>query len=407
MRRESPAQISGKAQKIVAAAKTIVLCLAPAVTVACGRPQATAPTLLSVSPEAQKTVTSEVRKVGDVPGGESWYKLQFVNERDGWLADNRNIWRTTDGGRSWGVAHSIKRPQDLPPSIPAHRLKEYAEAFTEIEGFHFANASHGLIQTSNGTYRTEDGGQTWAKIATPLDSPKGRMGGIKFLSDGRVGWIAGGVYRPAPKGTVLKTPNSAVSPDNKSVLYGAIFRTDDGGLTWSQELITPETGMLFRLHFVDPEHGWAVGEVGVYYTKNRGERWESGNLNGECARHASTREAEGYPIDVFFIDTTTGWLSYKHGRVAKSTDGGQSWCALPQTQNALPEESGRAFFLNIYFAGQGRGWGLAADGSLHQTKDGGATWTRVDTNLRFEDIYFLGPGLGWAVSGEGLFRINS
>lgn len=407
MRRESAALISGKAPKLVAAAKTVVLCLTPLVIIACGRPNATAPALLSATPEAQKLHAPALRKVGDAPGGESWYKLQFVSASDGWLADNRNIWRTTDGGLSWGVVYSIARPENLPPRIPAHRLKEYAEAFTEIEAFHFMSASRGLMRTSNGTYRTEDGGQTWAKAATPLDFPGGRLRAVEFLGGGAVGRIAGGVYRPVPREVMLQAPNSAVSPDSKSVLYGAIFRTDDGGVTWRQELITPATGTLLRLHFADAEHGWAVGEAGVFYTKDGGRRWEAGRLKGECAGRETRGEPEGHPVDVFFIDRTTGWLSYRDGGVAQSTDGGRSWCALPQPREVSPEGAGREFFRSIYFASPSRGWGLAADGSLHETKDAGATWTRVGPDNRFEDMYFLDPDHGWAVSKEGLFRIDS
>src|SRR5205085_1786412 len=202
----------------------------------------------------------QVRKVGAVPEGGTWYKLQFLNERDGWLTDGKNLWRTTDGGISWETAFCIKKPKDMPPQVPAYRLKEFSAALATIEAFQFVDTLKGFLRTSVGLQATEDGGKTWLHRATPLEPAKGTLQDIKFLINGRTGWIAGGVYRSVPPKTLLEAPKNAVSPDGKSVLYGAIFRTNDGGVTWHQQLITKEPGELSRLYFKDAEHGWAIGD---------------------------------------------------------------------------------------------------------------------------------------------------
>jgi photosystem II stability/assembly factor-like uncharacterized protein len=387
--------------------KFYILCLVALALIACADSQITAPHSSLQSGATPSGEVVPVRKVNTVPEGGPWYKLQFVNERDGWLADGKNLWRTSDGGLSWETVFSIKQPKDMPPQVPAYRLKEFSAAFDTIGAFQFVNASKGFLRTSGGLQATEDGGKTWLHRATPLDPAKGTLEDVKFLSDGKTGWIAGGVYRPAAKKALLETPKSAVSPDGKSILYGAVFRTEDGGMTWSQQLITEGPGELSGLYFTDAEHVWAIGDAGVFYTVNGGLLWKASEFKRECANTGLSEEDEAYPVDVFFLDGASGWLSFRDAYLAKSADGGRTWCDMSRRKDTPPEKSGQASFQKIYFADQTRGWGLTADGSLFETKDGGATWVKADGDSNYDDMYFLDPGHGWLVSKAGLFRIAS
>src|SRR5438105_3843901 len=139
--------------------KVYIFCLIALAIIACAQSQTITPHLSPAPQETQGGEIVQVRKVGAVPEGGTWYKLQFLNERDGWLTDGKNLWRTTDGGISWETAFSIKKPKDMPPQVPAYRLKEFSAALATIEAFQFVDTLKGFLRTSVGLQATEDGGK--------------------------------------------------------------------------------------------------------------------------------------------------------------------------------------------------------------------------------------------------------
>ena len=67
---------------------------------------------------------------------------------------------------------------------------------------------------------------------------------------------------------------------------------------------------LFSVSFVDPRHGWAVGEGVPIRTADGGETWQSssspsGGFSGVC-----------------FVDVQRGWAVGWGGRILATTDGG-------------------------------------------------------------------------------------
>src|SRR2546423_1922894 len=82
---------------------------------------------------------SRIQKVGNPSVGEGIYNLQFINEREGWLADSRRLWRTADGGVNWKLIYSISQAADL---------------LDDIENIEFLNSQVGWIQrTRSGIYK--------------------------------------------------------------------------------------------------------------------------------------------------------------------------------------------------------------------------------------------------------------
>ncbi|HEX2899231.1 MAG TPA: YCF48-related protein [Bacteroidia bacterium] len=93
-----------------------------------------------------------------------------------------------------------------------------------------------------------------------------------------------------------------------------VFRTTDGGLTWSTRL-SVGIGELRAIHFVDERTGFVAGESGVCYkTTDGGFTWNSLAING--------------PVDVFAMDFLTdqiGYLACGGGVILRTTNGGQNW----------------------------------------------------------------------------------
>ncbi len=368
------------------------LCIAVSTVIACNLP---ASTWRSRGNEAKE---SKVQRIGDVPARDSWYKLQFINEQEGWLASGKKLWHSIDGGKSWKPCSPING----------------ASGALDIAAFEFIDSQTGWILASSYIYKTEDGGSTWRRLVVSISEPVLRS--IKFFKDGKRGWAAGEMYLPISRKDAAAFPSQLLSADGKEGLYPALFYTEDGGATWYQQHLPSAEGRLLHMYFLDADHGWASSDGGVFYLESGSNRWKivdysKSRCDKEMLMETTQWDREGgdayEPVAIYFLDANQGWLSFRNGYMAHSADGGRSWCDLLNPRGVWPNPSWSTFFQKIHFADSMRGWGLSGDGYLHETTDGGATWQRINVEARFEDIYFLDNGSGLAVAEQGLFRIGS
>ncbi|MCA1634026.1 MAG: hypothetical protein LC802_10000 [Acidobacteria bacterium] len=335
-----------------------------------------------------------LRKIGDLPEKNGWFSIQFEDKQRGWLANGLNLWRTTDGGRNWNVIYKVDE-------------HEFVE---RIDKVFFVNSCKGWMLRPSGFYRTIDQGITWAAVTTPLDYPKGSLVSFYFSND-KDGWIVGGLYHPKSLKDFLREshPNEAVitrQDNSRAVLQASIFRTYDGGETWHECSIPSVSYRIILINFSDSDHGVIVGDEDVMSTEDGGKNWRLSIFPKECNDQNRENIYEYGPIALSFLDRHGGWLSYKDGRLAKSTDGGHSWCDLLQPQEVWAPDEQNAFFQKLYFTDTLNGWGLKANGSLFGTENGGVTWVNVDTSIRYDDLFFLNKEYGWSVSKEGLFQFE-
>jgi photosystem II stability/assembly factor-like uncharacterized protein len=324
-----------------------------------------------------------VSKVADTPNKDGRFVLQFIDEGEAWLASGKKVWRTTQGGRSWEAVYSGENSWDITATI---------------ESIQFTNAERGWILVSpEGIYQTVDGGRSWLKQPDPF--PDGTVYSISFFQNGMQGWSGGVLDRPSSKRN---------GSGNDS--YAAIASTVDGGKTWFRQVI-PKTRSILEFYFLDEAHGWALGWPGLFYLN--GNRWDEVTFRrGDCASELLFKAIDPNnvvhePVSIHFVSTQLGWLSFKNGYLARTTNGGKTWCDLVNPRDVWPDPIGLTYFCKLHFTDSHHGWGLDARGSLHKTDDGGATWRTVDGALEFDDIYFLDAGRGWAVGRVGLYWIGS
>lgn len=167
------------------------------------------------------------------------------------------------------------------------------------------------------------------------------------------------------------------------------FATLAGGLPAFGEEPAPATFLpdaeLTDLCFVDPDHGWAVGDRGaIWRTRDGGKAWKLQPCPVNCRLEA-----------VSFIDAQNGWTvgsriqPYTHQRsavVLRTRDGGARWTEL--RSDTLPG------LRVVKFFDARNGW-AAGDGSalypagVFRTSDGGQSWTPLSK----------GGGSGW-VAGD-------
>jgi photosystem II stability/assembly factor-like uncharacterized protein len=293
----------------------------------------------------------------------------------GWVVctDTTLILHTTDGGLTWA-------PQSVPPDTIGRRIFDVTcvdglHAWTtgkhnlhaaeilattdggnlwerQIAGFskygtriEFLNQNYGIAIGGDGALaRTTDGGGFWDQIFT--DWYQAEYYGVSIVNQ-YDSWICAGW------------------PDSLATGQGYIVWTADGGLTWDtlNGYHAPGYEDFFDIHMFNVVEGIVVGgyedtyEPIIWKTTDGGETW-------------SPRSA---PVNTYylramdFIDTL-GWAVGKSGSIIHTTNGGDTW-----TTQSSPADS---TLFDVDFSDAQHGLICGYDYIL-RTTNAGQTWTHV------------------------------
>jgi photosystem II stability/assembly factor-like uncharacterized protein len=335
--------------------------------------------------------TATLIRIGTIPAGKGEYRMSWVDDKKGWLADSQQIWRTTDGGANWLSVY----------------FASTADPSAEIASLQFVDHNTGWMILGDHVVQTQDGGATWiprASLPTPAQPWT-----VRFLPDGTMGWIVGGRFERVPRNALRKGGfrNNVVSPDGSSVIFPMILRTDDHGATWHTQQVSRRPGRLFDLFVIDATNVWAYGDAGIF--RWRGFRWEEADpQGGNCPTSGLARTEDPSnvvydPMALYFLNSSDGWLSFGNGFVAKTSDSGETWCDLLNPRDLWPAASYDSFFTTLHFSDPVNGWALGLNGRLYRTRTGGSSWTTVEAGSPLDDVFFLDASHAWAVGKDGLF----
>lgn len=352
-------------------------------------------TTASTSPYAhteEPHIPSRFQRLGRLPSGDFWRHLQFISEHEGWYSDSEHLWHTSDGGKTWYRLTSLD-----------HGLRG------NIIRFHFASSHLGWMVQPNELYRTKNGGVTWDHIPTPMSDGAGSLYSFHFEANGEVGWIAGGVYYPVKSGNCMNNAAGLLPDQTPACLNGVVFRTDDGGISWQQQPTSKHPGRFMSIMFVDSNHGWIAGDADVQHTTDGGRTWHGDRFARGCEDYYDLPDM--YTTGISFIDRRNGFLLFSCGLIAKSDDGGKTWCGLPdppQSDSCNDCYLGiQREFRRVLFRDVDNGLALDGQGFLYESRDGGISWHRLDTGITFESIGFLNDTNAWVISKENeLVRVS-
>ncbi len=369
-------------------------------------------------------------------GGRSWEilyidifldQVQFLNPRLGWavgreeFADfNRNLYHTTDGGKSWHrqlqgppIRLAVFFLDSLQGWIPdCHRIYHTIDggktwtvqadsswATTCLSDVMFKDALHGWGFGDGWGIRTEDGGKTWARDSNAnsgrkiafADSTHGWLASFRRLrrtTDGGRTWT---ILTSVPAFSSDEYFEDLIAFNRRRVLFctsQGLYASNDSGFHW--EKYTEQS--LGKMAFLDSSNAWAVNYGPAQYRTNDGGRtWQK--LLKEIVPDRII-----FFRDVDFVNAQVGW-ALAHAAppqtryLLKTIDGGLNWFELPDA----PNRRLRA----LQFLGLELGWAVGDDGKVYYTPNGGTTWLdrSINTSDDMNAVYFFNAFQGWAAGG--------
>jgi photosystem II stability/assembly factor-like uncharacterized protein len=240
-------------------------------------------------------------------------------------------------------------------------------------------------------YRSEDGGQSWRKLATP-----------------KVGVHCTGPF-------ASRVMRFAQNPRSPGEIYAAleingVMRSTDGGETWtdcSDGLIqlsekehlkskivsdTTAEGMLdghaVTINPADPESPIVALRMGLFRTKDHGKTWQ----DMEVGRYSPTtygRDVKVSPAEPNTLYAALSVAASSHdGGLYRSQDNGQSWKRFDKVQ-----VHGTIMSIGLHASDPKQVYiGARYDGEVFGTQDGGNTWQAMPLPGEVQHIYSVACG---------------
>jgi len=300
--------------------------------------------------------------------GDTWDELTIASSMNGYCSTIAVGSELFIGGHFYDGTNSgyiLKAPQSFLGNwelLSVHVSTESIKSLFHISGETFFAVKDGIIKTT-------DNGVTWEGKDLPWDDFY--INDIDFLDD-NLGFMTG---------------------NHKSLLLSS-----DGGENWSIIDSSIANKNMHKIFFVDDSTGWACGSEGyVLKTTDRGNTWADASANT--------------PVDlraIHFIDRDHGWAvggswvyitptNYYFSNVyCRTTDGGDSWAV---SASSAGTQQNAVFFINSQ-----KGWSAGNGGLIFATSDGGVVWdtiSTIDASDYIYDIVFRDEQIGYAVGGTG------
>ncbi len=310
----------------------------------------------------------------------------FVNERQGWYVNGfGKIYRTIDGGVTW--------EKQLEQKGTFFRCIAFIDSLPGFAGTvgtdYFPNVTDTIPM-----YKTKDGGKTWLPVNYKGPYVKGLCAidivKEQYINHGNIDFK----YHIYAVGRVGSPANMMVS--------------HDGGKTWQSRSMQSDCKMLFDIKMFNTKEGIACAATDenitlshalILRTMDGGLTWKKvyeSNRAFETTWKASfpSRQIGYVTIQSYNPDTNV-----KQQRIAKNTDGGNTWTEINLVEDAQAREFGIGFITNDHgFVG--------TMNSGFETKDGGKTWEKVSMGRAVNKIRFYttpnGETYGYAIGVDVL-----
>jgi photosystem II stability/assembly factor-like uncharacterized protein/dienelactone hydrolase len=292
--------------------------------------------------------------------------ITFINENEGCYVNGYgSIYHTKNGGETW--------EKQLEKKGTFFRCIAFVDSLRGFAGTvgtdYFPNVTDTIP-----LYGTNDGGKTWNPVTYSGPYVKGlcAMDVVKeqYINHGKIDYKIH-IYGVGRVG----------SPANMMVSH-------DGGLTWTSNSMNKDCKMLFDIKMFDKNNGIVCAASDedmeksnalILKTSDGGKTWKK--------VYQSNRPFEGtwkasFPTEKIGYVTIQSYNpdpNVKQQRIAKTTDGGNTWQEINLVEDANAREFG------IGFIDENHGFVGTMD-TGYETKDGGTTWSKVNLGMACNKI---------------------
>jgi len=308
------------------------------------------------------------------------------------------VWKSNDGGTSWSALTDSQSTLftgaiAIAPSNPS---VIYAGTGNPTVAT-YSYTGHGLLKSS-------DGGATWSLVGTSTFDRRAISQVVVSPTDANT--VYASVSQPGANGAAGTT---------------GVFKSTDGGATWSNTTASISTSESFTDVVIDPTNAQtlycAVGTYvgapanGVYKTINGGASWslagnfQSGIANGWIKLAISASSPQVVYASVAASGVIAEPTDFPIGtlyRMYRTSNGGSTWNTLSNTPDYL---AGAGYFASalavspadpdvVYAAG------FSGANSVIRSIDGGQSWTNIATGANGAGPHMLHHGLVVDASGK-------
>jgi photosystem II stability/assembly factor-like uncharacterized protein len=327
------------------------------------------------------------------------------------------VWKTTDGGTTWTPL------TDNQPSLAVGSIAiDPQNPQTIYVGTGEENFA-GNLYAGAGILKSTDGGSTWTQLAGPFVGPFGSQS--PYCGGGYIGSLA-------------------VDPGNSQVLLAGvlfqcsvgsgIYRSSDGGSTWTEVLGTPQTPYVVTGLVFDPTNGnnvyAAVGQSssgtndGIWKSTDGGLTWKISNgsgataFPGSSAARISLAIAPSSPTTLYAGAASTASGSTSLLGVYKTTDGGATRTQLASApQYCSPDPATAQCYYdnvvavapndpNIVLLGGSESATKPYASTLYLSLDGGSTWQDITADSSGNAIHPDMHSIAFSKDGSKMYVGN-
>lgn len=347
-------------------------------------------------------------------GGETWSLKQsgvaselttvdFVDADHGWAGGPGGVLlKTDDGGTRWMPQFTFSAP---------------------IRQIDFIDRNRGWAAGDGGALlETADGGAHW----TPVSATTANLTGIRMITASK-GWAVGdkgtllrfdgAAWTPVSSGTTISLKGVAASDEDAAWGvgdYGMVtFASSEGAPRVQNPTNTSET---YGPFFIDTKTGWTVGSnARIFRTQDGGATWSqpvrdwrrdirwthlsnpprlcNKNPDGAWAEDPATalciRTSNIHLYNVFFLTPLKGWAVGQPSLILYTEDGGLTWTEQnvdPYAEDCYQCAKAGVYLRQVQFVDENNGWAVGRFRTIYKSNDGGKSWRLLSNNWRFTTV---------------------
>ncbi|KQL51139.1 hypothetical protein AN964_19230 [Heyndrickxia shackletonii] len=285
-------------------------------------------------------------------GQNEFLTLYAFNEKLVWTADRANLYKSTDGGKTWNSSLVPKLRKDGKADISSFSF------ISSTTGWMLVHRGNGLGHSPFDIYQTRNQGTSWDLVYHVGDDT---TKGIPDTKD--------------PKSIIFIDENhgflTGYGNDPHEVIF---YKTNDGGRTWNQlNIPLPKLDADDLISYSEPQffdqsnalltvtiEGMKKYTTLIYYSRDQGNHWKL------------LTKLDGMG-EVTFLNNKIGWANVKYSInndasvLYQTKDGGKTWKKIALLTYTLQ---------NLRFTSTQVGWGInVKSAQIMKSNDGGKTWS--------------------------------